>query len=70
MFAVTSILFFVVGFLSRHFICQNKKTVVDHEIVKKQTPVYDDVVLKGESERELQLKENIAYGPVRTIMNQ
>ena len=55
MFAVTSILFFVDGFLSRQFICRNKEKVVDHEIVKKQTPVYDDVVLKGESERELEL---------------
>ena len=58
------------GFLSRHFICRNKKMAVDREIVKKETPVYDDVVLKGESEQELELKENIAYGPVRTIMNQ
>ena len=32
--------------------------------VQTQAPYYDDVVLK-QHEQELQLKENVAYGPIR-----
>ena len=67
-FAVGSILFFIVGFLCGH-ICQRKKRVAawtisqsDHEKIQ-HTPYYDDVVLK--QEQELELRENVAYAPVR-----
>ena len=63
-FAVTAILFFIVGFLCGHF-CQKKKKPAVPPAGSGQTqvqiPYYDDVVLK----QGLELKENIAYGPIR-----
>ena len=58
---VASILFFVVGFL-----CGNvyqKKRSIRHS-GQTQIPYHDDVVLQ-KSEQELQLKKNVAYGPVQ-----
>ena len=63
-FIVTAILFFVTGFLSRHFCQKGRKTDDDHQVVKKEIPIYDDIVLK-EQGQELELKENVAYAPVR-----
>ena len=66
MFVVTSILFYIAGFLSGHFrICRRrKKTETVPQSEKTQgTPYYDDVVLK--QEQDLELKENVAYAPVR-----
>jgi hypothetical protein len=88
-FTVTSILFFIVGFLCGHF-CQKKRisSTAAGEAVPPagsggaaaseavtpaesggltQTPCYDDVVLQQPmpNEQELQLKENVAYGPLR-----
>ena len=78
-FIVGSGMFFIIGFLCRHF-CQKFKE--RHSIINTQTstgprtashpnqenilstPVYDDVVLK-QREQELELKENIAYTSVR-----
>ena len=71
-FAVTSILFFTVGFLCGHF-CQKKRksSATAAEAVppmttggQTQIPYYDDVVLQ-QCEQELELKENVAYGPMR-----
>ena len=63
-FVVASILFFIVGFLFGHFCRKERKTT---EIVSREkthsAPYYDDVVLK-QHEEELELKENVAYGPV------
>ena len=61
-FVVTSLLFFIIGFLSGHF-CRKKRTTADHKVAKKQIPYYDDVVLK-QPDQELELKENVAYSPV------
>ena len=67
-FVVGSILFFIIGFLCGHFCRKESKvtgeTVVccDHEKTQG-TPYCDDVVLK--QEQELELKENVAYAPVR-----
>ena len=61
-FVVTSILFFIIGFLSRLFYQRERKTA-DHKVAKKQIPYHDDVVLK-QHEQELDLKKNVAYGPV------
>ena len=68
-FAVTSILFFTVGFLCGHFCQKKRKTCTAVETVppaggQTQIPYYDDVVLQ-QPEQELELKENVAYGPVR-----
>ena len=64
-FVVASILFYIAGFLSGHFrICQrrNKPETVSQFKKTQGTPYYDDVVLK-QHEQELELKENVAYGP-------
>ena len=75
-FIAGSSMFFVIGFLCRHF-CQKFKE--RNSIINTQTstgprtanqdnipstPIYDDVVLKQRKE-ELELKENIAYASVQ-----
>ena len=75
-FVAGSSMFFIVGFLCRHF-CQkfkerhstvNTQTSTGPRIANQgnipSTPVYDDVVLK-QREQELELKENIAYALVQ-----
>ena len=65
-FVVASSLFFVVGFLCGHF-CRRGRKTTDHETVPHEkthsAPYYDDVVLK-QHEEELELTDNVAYGPV------
>ena len=61
---VTSILIVIVGFLCGHFYQKKRKPAAETvPPAGRQTQIlyYDDVVLK----QELQLKENIAYGPIR-----
>ena len=65
-FVVGSILFFITGFLCGHY-CRNKKKAMapaasQCEKTTHGTPYYDDVVL---NQQELELKENVAYAPVR-----
>jgi hypothetical protein len=76
-FVAGSIIFFIIGFLCRHF-CRKERhktqsstgpktaNQCDQEnIPSTQAPYYDDVVLK-QREQELELKENVAYAPVAT----
>ena len=80
-FTVASILFFIVGFLCGHF-CQKKRksstTAAAGETVPPagsgghtqiQTPYYDDVVIQQSDHQELELNENVAYGPIRSIIS-
>ena len=75
-FIAGSSMFFITGFLCGYFCRKFKER---HSTVNTQTstgsrtanqgnilstPVYDDVVLK-QREQELELKENIAYAPVK-----
>ena len=52
-FAVASVLFFIIGFLSGHFCQKGRKR--------------DETVpaLQQHEEQELELKENVAYAPIR-----
>ena len=70
-FTMASISFFIVGFLCGHF-CQKKRKLANAaagETVPPgvatgghtQIPYYDDVLLK----QEVELKEDVAYGPLR-----
>ena len=61
--AVMSLLFFTIGFLCRHFCRKERKMAgtVSSPVGQTQIPYYDNVVLK----QELELKANVAYGPVR-----
>ena len=65
-FTVASITFFIIGFLCGNF-CQKKKpaieTVPPSGSGQTQIPYYDDVVLQ-QPEQELEIDENVAYGPV------
>ena len=62
-FVVASIFFFIVGFLCGHFCRKERKPaeIVPPAVGQTQIPYYDDVVLK----QELELKANVAYGPIR-----
>ena len=62
-FIVTSILFFIIGCLCGLF-CRRERKAAENKVAKKQIPYYDDVVLK-QHEQVLELKDNVAYGPVR-----
>ena len=66
-FAVGSIIFYIIGFLCGHF-CQKESKVTARTVSQCEkaqgTPYYDDVVL-NQHEQELELKENVAYAPVR-----
>ena len=68
-FIVGSVLFFIIGFLCGHFWRWEKKvtagTVTEPE--KIRAPYYDDIVLKQQQQPELELKENVAYGPVHVM---
>jgi hypothetical protein len=72
-FIAGSSIFFIVGFLCGHFCRKERKNTqtstdprtasrCDQENISS-TPIYDDVVLK-QREQELELKENVAYGPI------
>ena len=77
-FTIASILFFTIGFLCGHFRQMRRKsstTAAAGETVppagsrgQTQTPYYDDVVIQ-QSDQELELKENVAYGPIREIIS-
>ena len=61
-FVVASTVFFTFGFLSG-YVCHKKRKVdgtVPLDQKTQSSPYYDDVVLK--QEKELELKENTAYG--------
>ena len=64
-FVVSSVLFFIVGFLCGHFayVCGKREplseTVSPPE--EKPTPLYDDVIPR-QQEQELELNTNVAYG--------
>ena len=73
---MTSILFFIVGFLCGHFFQKKRKSSTTAAAVETvppggsggqtQTPYYDTVrvhMVLQPHEPELELKENVAYGP-------
>ena len=67
-FVVSSVLFFITGFLCRHFayVCGKREplseTVSPPE--EKPTPLYD--VIPPQQEQELELNTNVAYGTTCT----
>ena len=65
-FVVGSILFFIIGFLCRHLYPKGKEAILTETVQEIQGPTYYDNVVK--QEQELELKENVAYGPINTCM--
>ena len=65
-FIITSIVFFTFGYLCRY--CHRKQEQTRPPPAERSTPgpVYEDVLPKQNTEQDLELKENIAYGPVAT----
>ena len=61
---VTGSVLFIVSCLCGHFCQKEKHTGTVSQCEKTQgAPYYDDVVLK-QHKQELELKENVAYGPI------
>ena len=60
-FVVTSVLFFIIGFLCRHFCQKKKKTDITSqpEETQPQIPYYDSI-----DQFDIQSKVNVAYGQV------
>ena len=65
-FTMASIVFFFVGFLCGHFYQKKRKAAgtVPHEM-SQGIPFYDDVMLT-QNEQVLEMKENVAHGPIHT----
>ena len=66
-FIITSIVFFTFGYLCRHY--RQKQEQTHPPPAKRPTPgpVYEDVLPTKNTEQYLELKENIAYGPLANI---
>ena len=60
-FALASVVFFFIGFLSGNYYQKKKRTPSNS---RPQIPYYDDVVLQ-EPKPEFELKENVAYAPAQ-----
>ena len=67
-FTMTSVVFFIIGFLCRHWCPRReaKRTEINASENLALGPLYDDVLPKSEV---LELKENIAYGPIQQLNN-
>ena len=73
-FIAGSSMFFIIGLLCGHFCRKERRNTQtstgprtsnwSDQVNILSTPVYDDVVIQ-QSNQELELKENLAYGPVR-----
>ena len=65
-FIITSVVFFIFGYLCRHY--RQKQTQFPPIPLTNRTPVYENVIPERNKEQDLELNENIAYGPI-TIVN-
>ena len=59
-FILSSVFFFVIGYVCGWFCQKRKQSVSKTSLV---TPVYEDVLTKT-VEHDLELKKNVAYGPI------
>ena len=65
-FVLTSLSFFIIGFLCRHFahVCVKPKSLSESGSPSEERPtvsLYDDVIPQQQTQ-ELELKTNVAYG--------
>ena len=65
-FNVISVFFFTLGYFCHH--CQQKpeQTNPIPDPIRSTIPVYENVTLEQDTEQDLELKENVAYGPLTT----
>ena len=62
---VSSITFFIFGYFCHH--CRQKQRVTPPISVVNQPPVYENVLPEQNLEQNLEMKENIAYGPIAIV---
>ena len=65
-FVFSSVLFFVIGFVFGQF-CQKRKQTTESlpPCEATTTPLYEDISLPQDSNQKIELKTNVAYGPLR-----
>ena len=65
---ISSIMFFASGYFCHH--CRQKPQQTSISTlpvpVKSATPLYENVLLEQDPGQDLELKENVAYGPIAT----
>ena len=66
-FAITSVVFFTFGYLCGRYRQKQEQTRPPPAKRPTPDPVYEDVLPTQNTEQDLELKENIAYGPVANI---
>ena len=59
-FIVSSVTFFIFGYFCHH--CRQKQTLPDP--TANTTPVYENVLPTQDPGRDMELQENVAYGPL------
>ena len=64
-FIISSIVFFIFGYFCHH--CRQKQKRTRPVPVTNRTPVYENVIPEQNLEQDLELKENIAYGPIASF---
>ena len=58
-FAISSVMFFIFGYLCRHYRQKPGQS-------STPAPLYEDI-LQQNTRQDMELQENIAYGPIATI---
>ena len=72
-FIASSILFFTIGFVSGRFSKREKSSSNAHTsedgTIQTQSPqqsvVYENIIAQRQHDKDLELKDNVAYGPLK-----
>ena len=72
-FIASSILFFIIGFVSGRFSKREKSSSNVHTSEDgtiqppspQQSVVYEDIIAPRQHDKDLEMKENVAYGPLK-----
>ena len=73
-FILSSILFFIIGFVSGRFSKREKSSSNVHTSEDRTIPtpspqqsvVYEDIIAPRQHDKDLEMKENVAYGPIKS----
>ena len=65
-FIVSSVIFFAFGYFCHHCQLKTKQTSSIPDPIRSTVPEYENVTLEQDTEQDLELKENVAYGPLTT----
>ena len=64
-FIITSVVFLTFGCLCHHYPQKTKQTLPVP--VMNRIPLYENVIPEQNTEQDLELKENVAYGPIAIV---